>query len=214
MEVNNLSSWPWQTGSINGHTFLILATKEARDSILEHNLVYNHEKLKVSVTHDRDSRNPSELRISKTLVVNNLPQKEFQSTIEKIFNKDNIIGVSFRHIPKHKQDRQVRWCHIQCLNAMVYAMFIYYCLNMSCIVICRKWMNCLCLTLNVSLLTLHWNISNDYHSSSYICLAPIWTSKQSNWLSMSRTMLCRASKPLKSVALLNPTDVLISWISL
>ena len=34
------------------YTFLTLATEEARDSTLEHDLVDNHEKLKVGVTHD------------------------------------------------------------------------------------------------------------------------------------------------------------------
>ena len=79
--------------------------------------------------------------------------------------------------------------------------FIFYCLNMSCKVICRECMIFLRLAFNVSLLTFRWNISNDRRSPSYICSASVWTSEQSNWSSMSRIMLCRASKPLKSVAL-------------
>ena len=92
--------------------------------------------------------------------------------------------------------------------------FILYCLNMSCRVICCKCMNFLCLKLSVSLLTFHWNISNDRYNSSYICPTSVWTSEQSNWPSMSRTMLCRASKPLKSLALSDSTNVSIGFISL
>lgn len=33
-----------------GYAFLTLATKETQDSIMAHGLVYNHEKLKISVT--------------------------------------------------------------------------------------------------------------------------------------------------------------------
>ena len=58
------------------YTFFTLVTKEAKDSILDYNLLHNHEKLKISVTCDQDANNPSELRINTTLVVNNLPQKE------------------------------------------------------------------------------------------------------------------------------------------
>ena len=81
--------------------------------------------------------------------------------------------------------------------------FILYCLNMSCKVICHKFMNFLCLTFNVTLLTFQWNISNDCWSSPYICPTSVWTSEQSNWSSMLRTVLYRASKPLKSIALLD-----------
>ena len=77
--------------------------------ILEYSLVYNHEKFKVSVTYDRDADNPSELLINTTLVVNKLPQNEPQSaivrTIKKLFNEDNIVGVSFGHTPKHKEHK-------------------------------------------------------------------------------------------------------------
>lgn len=60
------------------YAFLTLATKKARDSILDHGLLYNHEKLKTSVTHDRDASNSSEVCVGTTLVVNNLPQIEWQ----------------------------------------------------------------------------------------------------------------------------------------
>ena len=94
---------------------------EARDLILQHGLLNNHEKLKVIIIHNQDANNLSELRISTTLVVNNLPQKESQSsivrTIKKLFSEDNIVGMSFRHNPKHKEGRHAGWCHIQCLNA-------------------------------------------------------------------------------------------------
>ena len=93
--------------------------------------------------------------------------------------------------------------------------FIFYCLNMSCKVIFRKRGNFLCLKFNVTLLMFHWNISNNRCSncSSYICPTSVWTLEESNWTSMSRTMLCRASKPLKTVALSHSTNVSIDWIS-
>ena len=40
----------------------------------------------------------------------------------------------------------------------------------------------------------------------------VWTSQQSNWLSISRAVLCRVTKPLKSVALSDSTNVSIGWI--
>jgi hypothetical protein len=55
--------------------FLTLTTEEARDLVLKDGLTFNHEKLQVSVTRNRGNGNPSELRISTTLVVNNLPQR-------------------------------------------------------------------------------------------------------------------------------------------
>ena len=91
---------------------------------------------------------------------------------------------------------------------------ILYCLNMSCRVICHECMNFLWLKFNVGLLKFCWNVSNDRRSSSYICLASVWTSEKRNWSSMSRTLLCRASRPLKLVALSNSTNVSIGWISL
>ena len=50
------------------------------------------------------------------------------------------------------------------------------------------------------------NVSNNRRSSSHICLASVWTLEQSNWSSMSRKLVCRASKPLKSVALPDSTN--------
>lgn len=98
---------------MNVYAFLNLATKESKDSILEHDLLYNHEKIMVSITHDRDANNPSELCINITLVVNNLPQKDSQFAIVKIitklFSADNIFRVSIGYISKH-EDRQVGWC--------------------------------------------------------------------------------------------------------
>ena len=87
--------------------------------------------------------------------------------------------------------------------------FIFYCLNMLCIVICYECMNFLRWTFNVSLLTFRWNVSNDRRNSSYICRASAWTSEQSNWSSMTRTVLCKASKLLKSVALSD----LVKWVA-
>ena len=68
--------------------------------------------------------NTLDLRISTTLVANNLSQRESQSTIvkslQRLIGVENITGVIFGHKTKHENDRQAGWCHIQCLNAAVY----------------------------------------------------------------------------------------------
>ena len=69
------------------------------------------------------------------------------------------------------------------------------------------------MTFNVSLLTFRWNVSNERHNASYICRDSVWTTEQSNRSWMWRTTLCRASKPLKWVALSNSANVSIGWIS-
>ena len=73
--------------------------------------------------------NPSELRISTTLVANNLPQRESQSTITKSLKKfigeDNVTGVTFGYQHKLEDERRAGWCHIQCLNAAVYTEWIH-----------------------------------------------------------------------------------------
>ena len=90
------------------YTFLTLAIEEARNPILKH-LVYNRAKLKGSVRNERDADNMSKLRISTTLVVNNLPEKELQSAIvittKNLFGEDNIVKVSFEHTSNHKARR-------------------------------------------------------------------------------------------------------------
>ena len=107
--------------------FLTLTTEEARDIVLNEGLTFNHEKLQVSVTRDRGTGNPSELRISTTLVANNLPQRESQASIIKAikhaFGADNIVGVSFGTNPH--TEKQAGWCHIQCLNAAVYTEWLH-----------------------------------------------------------------------------------------
>ena len=107
--------------------FLTLTTEEARDTVIREGLTFNHEKLHVSVTRDRGNGNPSELRISTTLVANNLPQRESQASITKAiklaFGADNIVGVSFGNNPH--ADKQAGWCHIQCLNAAVYTEWLH-----------------------------------------------------------------------------------------
>ena len=107
--------------------FLTLTTEDARDLILKDGLTFNHEKLQVSAPRDRGTGNASELRISTTLVANNLPQRETQTTITKAikhaFGADNIVGVSFG--TNNQPDRQSGWCHIQCLNAAVYTEWIH-----------------------------------------------------------------------------------------
>ena len=105
-------------------TFLALTTEEAREDIITNGLTYHSEKLKVSITKDKDIGNLSELRISTTLVANNLPQCESQSTITKalkrLFGEENITGITYGHKSNQEDDRQAGWCHIQCLNAAVY----------------------------------------------------------------------------------------------
>ena len=107
--------------------FLTLTTEEARDSVLNEGITFNHEKLHVSITRDRGTDNPSELRISTTLVANNLPQRESQASITKAikhaFGADNIVGVSFGNNPH--PDKQAGWCHIQCLNTAVYTDWLH-----------------------------------------------------------------------------------------
>ena len=104
--------------------FITLTTEEARDDILSNGLTYRSEKLKVSITRDKDIGNLSELRISTTLVANNLPQRESQSTItkalKKLFGEENISGITYGYNSNQGDDRQAGWCHIQCLNAAVY----------------------------------------------------------------------------------------------
>jgi hypothetical protein len=116
MEANNLILTLTKLEVSKNYAFLALTTKEARELILEHGLLNNHEKIKVIMTHDHDANNLSEVCISTTLVVINLPQKESQSVIMRTI----IVEVSFRYNPKHKEGIQTRWCHIQCLNALVY----------------------------------------------------------------------------------------------
>lgn len=71
---------------------------------------------------DCEVGNPFELRIKTTLIINHLPQKEFQSnlvkTLKKFFGEYNIVRVSFGHTPR--EEKQYGWCHIQCLNATAY----------------------------------------------------------------------------------------------
>ena len=109
--------------------FLTLATKEARDFVLKGGLIYNKERLQVSVTRDRSAGNPSDLRISTTLVANNLPQREPQSAIIKvikqIFGEDNVVGISFGNTHNDTANKQAGWCHIQCLNTAVYTEWIH-----------------------------------------------------------------------------------------
>ena len=104
--------------------FITLTTEEARDDILTNGLTFHAERLKVSITKAKDISNPSELRISTTLVANNLHQRESQSTItttlKRLFGEENITGVTFGHKTNLDDDRQAGWCHVQCLNAVVY----------------------------------------------------------------------------------------------
>ena len=104
--------------------FITLTTKETRNDIFTNGLLYRSEKLKISITKDKNVGNILELRISTTLVANNLPQGESQSTITKalkrLFGDENITGVTYGYKSAQDDDRQAGWCHIQCLNATVY----------------------------------------------------------------------------------------------
>jgi len=66
----------------------------------------------VSITKDKDVGNPSKFRINITLVVNNLPQRESQSTIvkslKKLIGKENVTGITFGHQTKQNDDMQER----------------------------------------------------------------------------------------------------------
>ena len=109
--------------------FITLTTEKAREDILTNGLTYHSERLKVCVTKDKDTGNPSELRISTTLVANNLPQRESQSTItkslKKLIGEDNITGVTFGYQHNQDDDRQAGWCHVQCRNAAVYTEWLH-----------------------------------------------------------------------------------------
>ena len=104
--------------------FTTLITEEAREDVLRNGLTYHSERLMVSLTKDKDIGNSSELKISTTLVANNLPQRESQSTITKalkrLFRDDNIAGITYGYNLHQGDDRQSGWYHIQCLNAAVY----------------------------------------------------------------------------------------------
>ena len=104
--------------------FITLTTEEAKEDILTNGLTFHSERLKVSVTKDKEVGNPSELRISTTLVANNLPQRKSQSTItkslKKLFGEENITRITFGYKTNHEDDCQAGWCHTQCLNAAVY----------------------------------------------------------------------------------------------
>ena len=109
--------------------FLTLTTEEARDQVLKEGLTFKHEKLQVSVTRDRGASHPSELRISTTLVANNLPQKETQTAIiraiKQVLGADNVVGVNFGANNHPHTDKQAGWCHIHCLNAAVYTEWLH-----------------------------------------------------------------------------------------
>jgi hypothetical protein len=54
-------------------TFLTFATDEARDNLLKCELIYTREKIKVSITRDKEVGITLELHISTTLIAHNLP---------------------------------------------------------------------------------------------------------------------------------------------
>lgn len=104
--------------------FVTFSTEEARDTVFKDGLFYNNEKLQVSIPRDRNVGNPSELRISTTLVANNLPQRESQAAItnaiKQVIGEDNIVGISFGYTNQCNSTKQAGWCHLQCLNTAVY----------------------------------------------------------------------------------------------
>ena len=109
--------------------FLTLTTEESRELVLKEGIIFHHEKLQVSITRDRGASHPSELRISTTLVANNLPQRETQTAIiraiKQVFGADNIVGVNFGANNLPHTDKQAGWCHIHCLNAAVYTEWLH-----------------------------------------------------------------------------------------
>ena len=104
--------------------FITLTTEESRNNILANGLIYRSECLKVSITKDKNTSNISKVRISTTLIATNLPQREPQVTItktlKKLFGEDNITGITFGYQSTHDEVRHSGWCHVQCLNAVVY----------------------------------------------------------------------------------------------
>ena len=83
----------------------------------------------MSIPRDRNVGNPSELRISTTLVANNLPQRESQAAItnaiKQVIGEDNIVGISFGYTNQGNSTKQAGWCHLQCLNTAVYTEWIH-----------------------------------------------------------------------------------------
>jgi hypothetical protein len=63
--------------------FITLTTEETKTDLLNNGITFHSERLKVSLTKDKNIGNPSELKISTTLVASNLPQRESQSVITK-----------------------------------------------------------------------------------------------------------------------------------
>lgn len=111
-------------GLTKDFAFLIVATKETQETFLQCGFTYNWEKIKASIIQDKQVGNTLDLWINTTLIANNLPQRESQATfvkfIKKIFKEDNIIDVTFGTPSRHAEGEQSGWCHIQCLNAVVY----------------------------------------------------------------------------------------------
>ena len=66
--------------------FLTLTREAARDVVLKDGIVHNNKNLQVSIIRDRGNDNPSELRISTTLVANNILQREYQTSVIKAIN--------------------------------------------------------------------------------------------------------------------------------
>ena len=92
--------------------FLIftLISKETRDVIFKYGIGLQHEKIEVSMTRDKESTAPSELRISTTLVANNLPQNETQTSIVMVFKNKfgdgNTVSFNFNNNVNHTEDKQ------------------------------------------------------------------------------------------------------------
>ena len=109
--------------------FVTFTMEEARDTVLKDGLIYNNERLQVSIPRDRNAGNPSELWISTTLVANNLPQRESQAAITKaikqVIGEGNIVGISFGYANQSNTTKQAGWCHLQCLNTAVYTEWIH-----------------------------------------------------------------------------------------
>ena len=91
--------------------FLALTTKEAWNNLLTNRLNFYNEKLKVNILKDKDTGiHLSKLRISTTLVANNLPQQESQSTMSKtlkcIFGVGQHSCNQLQHNKKHLEERK------------------------------------------------------------------------------------------------------------
>lgn len=91
----------------NNFAFVTDTMNEFRENIFNNGLTYHSEYLNVSITIDDDIGNLSEVKISTTLLVNNLPQRKSHPTIIKalkcLFEDENVTKITFKYNFKQKR---------------------------------------------------------------------------------------------------------------